>query len=69
MNTLGMGFGEMQVTEIRKGYGVGPLHKNIIEDCSFTLEKSKLTVLIGPSGCGKSTLINMLAGYDTPDSG
>ncbi|MGO9175413.1 MAG: ABC transporter ATP-binding protein, partial [Desulfobaccales bacterium] len=29
----------------------------------------KLTVLIGPSGCGKSTLINILAGYERPDSG
>jgi NitT/TauT family transport system ATP-binding protein len=41
----------------------------VIEGCSFTLEKGKLTVLIGPSGCGKTTLINLLAGYDTVDSG
>ena len=33
-------------------------------DCSFTLERSKLTVMIGPSGCGKSTLIRLLAGFE-----
>ena len=69
MSDIGMGYGEMQVADLCKGYGIGPLHKEVIKDCSFTLEKSKLTVLIGPSGCGKSALINMLAGYETPDAG
>ena len=68
MSDIGMGYGEMQVANLCKGYGIGPLHKEVIKDCSFTLEKSKLTVLIGPSGCGKSALINMLAGYETPDA-
>ena len=69
MSDIGMGYGEMQVANLCKGYGIGPLHKEVIKDCSFTLEKSKLTVLIGPSGCGKSALIKMLAGYETPDAG
>jgi len=67
--TTGMGSGEMVVTNVSKGYGVGPLHKQVLADCSFLLEKSKLSVLIGPSGCGKSTLVNVLAGYETPDCG
>ena len=50
MSDIGMGYGEMQVANLCKGYGIGPLHKEVIKDCSFTLEKSKLTVLIGPSG-------------------
>jgi NitT/TauT family transport system ATP-binding protein len=65
----GMGAGEMVAAEISKGFGLGPLHKQVLEDCSFTLEKGKLTVLIGPSGCGKSTLVNILAGYEKPDTG
>jgi len=65
----GMGMGEMEITNISKGFGMGPLHKQVLCNCSFTLEKGKLTVLIGPSGCGKSTLVNVLAGYETPDSG
>ena len=56
MSDIGMGYGEMQIADLCKGYGIGPLHKEVIKDCSFTLEKSKLTVLIGPSGCGKSAV-------------
>jgi len=59
----------MEVSSISKSYGMGPLRQKVIEDCSFNLEMGKLTVLIGPSGCGKTTLINILAGYETVDSG
>lgn len=65
----GMGTGEMVVNGLAKGFGLGPLHKQVICDCSFTLERGKLTVLIGPSGCGKTTLVNVLSGYETPDKG
>jgi NitT/TauT family transport system ATP-binding protein len=61
--------GQMEIKSITKSYGMGPLRAPVIEDCSFTLEKGKLTVLIGPSGCGKTTLINVLAGYDAVESG
>jgi NitT/TauT family transport system ATP-binding protein len=60
---------EMTVEHIRKTHGLKPLVKVVLDDCSFVLENRKLTVLIGPSGCGKTTLINILAGYDKPDSG
>jgi NitT/TauT family transport system ATP-binding protein len=59
----------VEVISISKSYGMGPLRQTVIEDCSFTVESGKLTVLIGPSGCGKTTLINILAGYETVDSG
>ncbi len=59
---------EMIVENVRKSYGIHPVVQ-VLEDCSLVLENRKLTVLIGPSGCGKSTLINILAGYDLPDSG
>jgi NitT/TauT family transport system ATP-binding protein len=67
--TAGMGASEMIMDGASKGFGLGPLHKQVLCDCSFTLEKAKLTVVIGPSGCGKSTLVNLLSGYETPDSG
>jgi NitT/TauT family transport system ATP-binding protein len=67
--TPGMLASEMVVDGVSKGFGVGPLHKQVLDDCSFTLEKARLSVMIGPSGCGKTTLINMLAGYETPDCG
>jgi len=61
--------GEVRVSGVSKGYGDAQLRKEVVRDCSFTIERSKLTVMIGPSGCGKSTLIRLLAGFEKPDSG
>lgn len=60
---------EMVVENIAKSFGYGMTTKLVIDQCSLTLEEHKITVLIGPSGCGKSTLVNLLAGYEEPDSG
>lgn len=67
--TAGQRAGEMEVNNISKLYGEGIMTKEVIKDCSFKIEKGKLTVLVGPSGCGKSTLINVLAGYEKPTTG
>ena len=72
MNTeaiAGLDAGEMTVETISKSYGSDLMKKWVVQNCSFLLEKGKLTVLVGPSGCGKSTLINLLAGYEKPTSG
>ena len=61
--------GEIKVTGVHKSYGEGLFTKAVVEDCSFTIERSKLTVMIGPSGCGKSTLIRLLAGFEKPTRG
>ena len=61
--------GEIRVDKVTKAYGSGPFAKTVVQDCSFTIEHNKLTVMIGPSGCGKSTLIRLLAGFERPDSG
>jgi sulfonate transport system ATP-binding protein len=61
--------GEIAVSRVSKNYGTARLHKDVVRDCSFTIERGKLTVMIGPSGCGKSTLIRLLAGFEKPSSG
>jgi NitT/TauT family transport system ATP-binding protein len=61
--------GEIAVTNVSKSYGVAQFAKEVVHDCSFTIERAKLTVMIGPSGCGKSTLIRLLAGFETPSAG
>jgi NitT/TauT family transport system ATP-binding protein len=60
---------EMQISGVSKGYGDARFRTEVVRDCTFTIERSKLTVMIGPSGCGKSTLIRLLAGFEKPDSG
>jgi len=61
--------GEIRVDNITKSYGAGMFSKAVVQNCSFTIERNKLTVMIGPSGCGKSTLIRLLAGFEKPNSG
>jgi NitT/TauT family transport system ATP-binding protein len=61
--------GEIVVTGVTKSYGAAGRSKDVVRDCSFTIERGKLTVMIGPSGCGKSTLIRLLAGFERPTSG
>lgn len=61
--------GEITVNNVSKSYGAGLFAKEVVQECSFTIERNKLTVMIGPSGCGKSTLIRLLAGFEQPTSG
>ena len=61
--------GEIKVTGVTKSYGSGLFTKTVVENCSFVIERNKLTVMIGPSGCGKSTLIRLLAGFEKPSNG
>ncbi|MEO5845987.1 MAG: ABC transporter ATP-binding protein [Caldimonas sp.] len=61
--------GEIKVSGVNKSYGEGAFAKSVVDDCSFTIERGKLTVMIGPSGCGKSTLIRLLAGFEKPTRG
>ncbi|MBQ7606520.1 MAG: amino acid ABC transporter ATP-binding protein [Desulfovibrionaceae bacterium] len=43
--------------------------KTILDDCSLSLKKGELKVLIGPSGAGKSTLLQCLNVLQCPDTG
>src|SRR4029453_17444813 len=60
---------EIEVRDVSKSYGAAELAKTVVRDCSFAIDRGRLTVMIGPSGCGKSTLIRLLAGFERPHSG
>jgi sulfonate transport system ATP-binding protein len=60
---------EMRVENVSKSYGSAKFAKVVVQGCSFTIDRGKLTVMIGPSGCGKSTLIRLLAGFERPTTG
>lgn len=61
--------GEIVVENVEKFYGSQHFRKDVVQNCSFKIERAKLTVMIGPSGCGKSTLIRLLAGFEKPSAG
>ena len=58
--------GEITVRGVSKSYGALHMRKEVVRDCTFTIERGKLTVMVGPSGCGKSTLTRLLAGFEQP---
>ena len=62
-------FGEIEVQRVSKVFGREPDLKAVLGDCSFSVKRRKLNVLIGPSGCGKTTIVNLLAGYERPTRG
>lgn len=40
-----------------------------LTDVSLTLARGEIVGLIGPNGAGKTTLVNLLTGFDRPDTG
>src|SRR5260370_37774238 len=63
------GVAEIEAHNVSKAYGGGKFAKTVIRDCSFAIERGKLTVMIGHSGCGNSTLICLLARFERPHAG
>jgi NitT/TauT family transport system ATP-binding protein len=53
------------VSGVTKAFGA----TTVLQQCSLEVPANSFTALVGPSGCGKTTLINMIAGYEVPDSG
>jgi len=59
----------LEIDKLRKSFGEGEAHQEVLAGISFTVKKGEFCVLLGPSGSGKSTLLNIIGGIDTPDSG
>ena len=54
---------------VSKSYGEEWAADEVLQNISVEFPAGELTVIVGPSGCGKSTLVNLLAGFEKPDSG
>jgi putative ABC transport system ATP-binding protein len=59
----------LQATDLVKHYEVGDEPVRAIDGVSLHIEPGDMVALYGPSGSGKSTLIELIAGFQAPDSG
>lgn len=57
------------LANVTKGYGEEWERNEVIGGLDLDIQPGQLTVVVGPSGCGKSTLVNLVAGFEFPDSG
>jgi ABC-type nitrate/sulfonate/bicarbonate transport system ATPase subunit len=53
------------VDNIRKAFG----ELSVVGGVDFEVDDGEFVAIVGPSGCGKSTLMNIIAGFERPDSG
>ncbi len=59
----------IEFKNIKKEYVIGDVTIAAVKDCSFSIEKGELVVILGPSGAGKTTVLNLLGGMDSPSGG
>ena len=52
----------VQVTGLRKTFGVGTAAVQALRGVDLEVRPGELMMLVGPSGCGKTTLISIIAG-------
>src|SRR5215475_9640443 len=55
----------VRLTNLRKTFG----EVAAVNDVTLEFEAGALTAVLGPSGCGKTTTLNLIAGFEQPDSG
>ena len=63
------GKGRVELKGVSKAYGEEWERQEVIKDLTLDIAPGALTVVVGPSGCGKTTLVNLVAGFERPDSG
>ena len=59
----------LQIQNLRKGFGEGEAHVEVLRGIDVELEKGEICVLLGPSGSGKSTFLDLVGGLEPADSG
>ena len=55
----------LEAVSIVKSFGA----IQVLEDVSITVNKGEIVGLLGPNGAGKTTLVNIIAGYESQNSG
>ncbi len=59
----------LEVTGLKKGYGEGGAHVDVLRGIDVSIGRGELCVLLGPSGSGKSTFLKLIGGLKRADAG
>lgn len=59
----------LRIDSLKKGYGEGEAHVEVLRGISTAINRGEVCVLLGPSGSGKSTFLNLVGGLEPADSG
>lgn len=54
----------IKVENVKKSFGKGESHVQVLDGVSFNIEKGEFVSLMGASGSGKSTMLYLLGGLD-----
>lgn len=55
----------LEFNNVSKSYDIRGIHKDIISNVTFTLERGKSVGILGRNGQGKSTLV-LISGLENP---
>lgn len=64
-----VGKSKVNLNHVSKSFGEEWELEEVVKDLTFEITPGQLTAIVGPSGCGKSTIVNLVAGYEKPDTG
>ena len=59
----------IEFKDVKKEYIIGDVSIKAVDNCTFSIDRGELAVILGPSGAGKTTVLNLLGGMDSPSSG
>jgi len=65
----GSGATALHFRNVHKGFARRGEHLQVLAGVDVVVPDGEFVSVVGPSGCGKSALLNMVAGFDFPDSG
>lgn len=65
MDKAKSGSGALEIIDLHKSYG----QVEVLKGVTIKANQGEFISLVGPSGCGKTTTLNIVAGFERPDSG
>jgi ABC-type nitrate/sulfonate/bicarbonate transport system ATPase subunit len=60
---------KLELQNVHKSFPTRNGVLQVVGGVNVGIAEGEFVAIIGPSGCGKSTLMNLIAGFETPDTG